>query len=207
VWHPSGTNASSGLNTRVRDGVKTVMGRLQKLRNAVSKDSELKELASSLATDAQSFITELLEFVTTQYEDLVETSTMSDSESWELVVDCVAHIFEELHNVRSELTDDGQYNEGMFLWTMLREWEIQERYREKQFKNDPALTGLMARIMMVHSGEKSVKTQLALLETPDESIESLGIKLKEYHKEQVAINNKVKALVDETPEGSKSKKG
>jgi uncharacterized protein YneF (UPF0154 family) len=132
---------------------------------------------------------------------------MSDSESWELVVDCVAHIFEELHNVRSEVTDAGQYNKGMFLWGMLRAWEIQERYQENQFKNDPALTVLMVRRMMVHSGEKSVKTQLALVETHDESIESLGIKLKEYHKEQVAINKKVKALVDEAPEGSKAKKG
>jgi uncharacterized protein YneF (UPF0154 family) len=191
VWHPRGTNASSGLRTRIRDGVKTVMGQLQKLRNAVPKDSELKELASSLATDAQSFITKLLEFVTTQYEDLVETSTMNDSESWELVVDCVAHIFEELRNVRSEVTDAEQYNKGMFLWGMLRAWEIQERYRENQFNNDPALTGLMVRRMMVHSGKKSVKTQLALVETRDESIESLGIKLKEYHKEQVAINKKI----------------
>jgi uncharacterized protein YneF (UPF0154 family) len=131
---------------------------------------------------------------------------MSDSESWELVIDCVAHIFEELHNVRSEVTDAGKYNEGMFLWGMIRAWEIPERYREMQFKNDPALTGLMARIMMVHSGEKSVKKQLALVETHDESIESLGIKLKEYHKEKVAINKKVKALVDEAPEGIKAKK-
>jgi hypothetical protein len=82
VWHPRGTKASSGLKTRNRDGVKTVMGRLQKLRNAVTKYSKLKELASSLATDAQIFTTELLEFVTTQYEDLVDTSTMSDYESW-----------------------------------------------------------------------------------------------------------------------------
>jgi hypothetical protein len=29
VWHPCGTKASSGLKTRVRDGVKTVMGRLK----------------------------------------------------------------------------------------------------------------------------------------------------------------------------------
>jgi hypothetical protein len=65
----------------------------------------------------------------------------------------------------------------------------------------------MVRRMMVHSGEKSVKMQLALVETHDESIESLGIKLKEYHKEQAAINKKFKALVDETPEGSKVKKG
>jgi uncharacterized protein YneF (UPF0154 family) len=132
---------------------------------------------------------------------------MSDSESWELVVDCVAHIFEELYNVQSEVTDAGQYNEGMFLWGMLRAWDIQERYQENQFKNNPALTGLLVRRMVVHSGEKSVKTQLALVETHDESIESLGIKLKEYHKEQVAINKKVKALVDEAPEGSKAKKG
>jgi uncharacterized protein YneF (UPF0154 family) len=118
-----------------------------------------------MANDAQSFITEILEFVTTQYVDLVETSTMSDSESWELVVDCVAHILEELHNVRSEVTDAGQYNEGMFLWGMLQAWEIQERYQENQFKNYPALTGLMVRRMMAHSGEKSVKMQLTLMET------------------------------------------
>jgi hypothetical protein len=183
------------------------MGRLQKLCNAVTKYSELKELASSLATDAHIFITELLEFVTTQYEDLVETSTLIDSESWELVVDCVAHIFEKLHNIRSEVTDSVQYNKDMFLWGMLRAWEIQERYRENQFKNDPTLTGLMVRRMVVHSGDTSVKTQLALVETHDESIESLGIKLKEYHNEQVSINKKVNALVDEDPKGSKAKKG
>jgi hypothetical protein len=39
VWHPRGTKASSGLKTRIRDGVKTVLSRLQKLRNAVTKDS------------------------------------------------------------------------------------------------------------------------------------------------------------------------
>jgi uncharacterized protein YneF (UPF0154 family) len=104
------------------------------------------------------------------------------------------------------VTDAGKYNEGMFLRAMLRAWEIQERYRENQFKNDPALTGLMARRMMVHSGEKSVKTQLSLGETHDISIESLGIKLKEYHNEQVSINKKAKALVDDAPEGSKAKK-
>jgi archaellum component FlaC len=60
VWHPRGTKASSGIKTRIRDGVKTVMG-----RNSVTKYYELKELASSMATDSQSFITELLECVTT----------------------------------------------------------------------------------------------------------------------------------------------
>jgi uncharacterized protein YneF (UPF0154 family) len=76
------------------------------------------------------------------------------------------------------VTDAGKYNEGVFLWGMLRAWDIQEPYRKNQFKNDPALTGLMVRGMVVHSGEKSVKMQLALVDTHDESIESLVIKLK-----------------------------
>ena len=61
-----------------------------------------------LAIDSQSFITNILKFITTKYEYIIETSIMSDSESWELVVDCVAHIFEELQNFQSEVTDAGQ---------------------------------------------------------------------------------------------------
>ena len=52
---------------------------------------------------------------------------------------------------------------------------------------------------MVQSGDKSLKMKLSLVDTHDESIESLGLKLKEYHKEQVASNNKVKALVYKAP--------
>ena len=48
---------------------------------------------------------------------------------------------------------------------------------------------------MVHSGEKSIKVKLALLDTHDGLVESLGLKLKEYHKEQVTFNNKVNALM------------
>ena len=86
-----------------------------------------------MAIDARSFITKILKFVHTQYEDLVDTSTMSDSDYWELVVDCVAHIFEEFHNVQSEVTCVWQYNGGMFLWVILCAWEIKERYRDNKF--------------------------------------------------------------------------
>ena len=75
------------------------MVRIQRLCNTVTKYYEPKYLASSLAIDAQSFITKILELVTTQYEYLVDTSTMGNSESWGLFVNCVDHIFEELHNV------------------------------------------------------------------------------------------------------------
>ena len=74
------------------------MGQIQKLRNTVTRDSKLKHVSSFLATDAQSYIAKLLEFVTTKYEDIVETSTTRNSDSWGLVV-------EELHNVQSEVTN------------------------------------------------------------------------------------------------------
>ena len=51
-----------------------------------------------------------------------------------MVVDCITHIFEELHNVQSELTNVGQYNEVMFLWGMFRVWEIQERIERISLK-------------------------------------------------------------------------
>ena len=58
------------------------MGLIQELHDTGTKDSDLKHISLFLATDAQSFIAKLLEFVTTQYEDIVETSTMSNSDSW-----------------------------------------------------------------------------------------------------------------------------
>ena len=94
VWHPRQTKASYGIKNQIRDGFKTVMGLIKKLHNTVTKYSELKDLSSSLATDAHSSIVKILEFVTIHYEDLVDNSTMRDSESWELVVDCVSQIFE-----------------------------------------------------------------------------------------------------------------
>ena len=51
--------------------------------------------------------------------------------------------------------------------------------------------------------EKVPKVKLALVGTHDESIEPLVLKLKEYHKEKIALNNKVEALVYKVPEGSK----
>ena len=59
---------------------------------------------------------------------------------------------------------------------------------------------------MVHSGESYLKVKLALVETHYESFESLGLKLKYYHKEQVSFNKRVKALVYDSPEGSKVKR-
>ena len=48
--------------------------------------------------------------------------------------------------------DAGQYNQGIYIWVFLKAWEIQERYRVNEFKNDPKLTSLIVLHNMIHDG-------------------------------------------------------
>jgi hypothetical protein len=124
-------------------------------------------------TDWQGSITELCEFVSSQYDEYVESSSFTAEEAWSLVIDCVSHIFEELHSARSVGMDAGQYSQGMYLWRFLEVWEIQERYRSNRFKIDPALTGFMVRRIMIHDGERTFKQQLTHLTTSGDNINAL----------------------------------
>jgi hypothetical protein len=116
-------------------------GRFKKLQNTITTDSELIEMAVYLSSDSASFITEMLEYITMQYEEYVETQTFKPKEALFTVFDSAALIFEVLHSVRSEVINTGQHNPGIFMWGFLKAWEIQECYGKNQFKDDPALTG------------------------------------------------------------------
>jgi hypothetical protein len=194
VWSPRGHEGSSGFRARIRGGVKTVAGRVKKLRATVTTDAALTDLLSVLLTDSQGFITELCEFVSSQYDEYVESSSFTAEEAWSLVIDCVAHIFEELHSARSVVMDAVQYNQCMHLWGFIKAWERQERYRANEFKNYPALTGLMVRRIMMHDGERTLKQQLTQLTTHGDKIDDLYTKIGDYHKEDLALQKKVKAL-------------
>jgi hypothetical protein len=122
VWHPRGSQGSTGLRYRIRQGTTTVTGRLEKLRNTITTDSELIEMTVYLSSDSAYFIMEMLEYITTQYEDYTETHTFKPKEALSTVLDSVALIFEELHSVRSEVINAGQHNPGMFMWGFLKAW-------------------------------------------------------------------------------------
>jgi hypothetical protein len=164
--------------------VKTVASQVKKLRATVTTDADFKDLSSVLLTDSQGFITELCEIVSSQCDEYVESSSFTAEEAWSLVIDCIAHIFEELHSARSAVMDAGQYNQGMFLWSFLKAWEIQEHYRANEFKNDPALTGAMVGCIMMHDGERTLKQQLTQLITH-------GIRAMIYTPSLVTITRKM----------------
>jgi hypothetical protein len=97
-----------------------VTGRFNKLRNTITTDSKLIEIAVYLSSDSASFIMEMLEYITPQYEEYIETQTFKPKEAMSTVLDSVALIFEELHSVRSEVIDAGQHKPGIFLWGFLK---------------------------------------------------------------------------------------
>jgi hypothetical protein len=88
----------------------------------------------------------------------------------------------------------------MFLLGFIKAWEIQERYRRNNFKDDPALTVRSVHRMLVHDGEQSLKEQLAMLTKHDDVLVNLQAKMTEQHKEAIAYQKKVKSLLDDSDE-------
>jgi hypothetical protein len=134
IWHPRGAQGSSGLRSRIREGTKTVTGRLKKLHSTLTTDPELNEMAVYLSTYSASFISEYLELFTSQYEEYVETSTFQPAQALNTFLELSALIFEELHSARAEVMDAGQHDPGMFLLGFIKAWEIQERYHRKKIQ-------------------------------------------------------------------------
>ena len=88
----------------------------------MNTDLELKDLSIYLATDCADFISEFLEFFTSQYEEYINTSTFPPEQALTTVLDLTALISEEFCGVRAEVMDVGQHFNGMILWGFMKAW-------------------------------------------------------------------------------------
>ena len=75
----------------------------------------------------------------------------------------------------------GQNIPGIFIWGFIKAWEIKERHRQNQFKDDPALTRRLVRRMLVRDWKQSFKAQLEQIDTYEEHIVYLQAKVTENH--------------------------
>ena len=98
--------------------------------------------------------------------------------------------------MRYAVIDDVQYNQGVYLLVFIKAWEIQERHRENELKNDPALTGMMVWHIMMHDVERTLKQQLTQLTKHGNKIDALYSRIGDYHNEDMALHKKVKEIVD-----------
>jgi uncharacterized protein YneF (UPF0154 family) len=129
-------------------------------RESITTDPDLTVLSAGLLTDSKLFLVELVRYVNDQNHELLKGSAYSAAQVWAMQLECLATIFKELAAVRASAESSGQQHAGYYVWAMLRAWEIQQRYRKNKFKDDPALTGIMVRRIVVQGGDGGFMAKL-----------------------------------------------
>jgi hypothetical protein len=101
----------------------------------------------------------------------------TSEEVWDMQLECLEQIFEELHQARVAVIDAARISQGIYLWGMLCAWQIQQRYVSNDFQDDPALTGIFVRWVLLHGQDVSLDDQLSKIMD--------GVKKLEEHDRQV----------------------
>lgn len=185
VWKRPGM--STGLGQQILDGVEKVERRLAEMRDEETVDQSVVRLSIYLAQDSARFCSAFVRFVDDQQDDLTKDTTFSSEQVWPMQVECILKIIEELSEARDAVVDAARHNEAYYLWGMLRAWQIQQRYMENHFKDDPALTGIMVRRILVQGQDTSVKAKLAKIDAFQHKIdENHRIVMGEVRKLQAA---------------------
>jgi hypothetical protein len=162
AWRPD--DEPSGVAMQIEEGVENVSACWADYRESITTNSELTVLTVGLITDSKLFLIELVRFVNDQNTELLKGSAYSTTQVWAMQLECLATIFKELAAARASAESSGQQHAGYYVWAMLRAWEIQQRYRKNKFKDDPALTGIMVRRIVIQGGDGGFMSKLKQLE-------------------------------------------
>ena len=184
VWKPRGR--TTGVSHQILDGVGKVTKRVIELRGLKTSDSEVILLSSGLCTDSATFCKELVQFINEQHEELTADSAYSADEIWAMQLECLQTIISELSEAREAVVDAARHERAFYLWGMLRSWQIQQRYLSNHFKNDPALTGILVRRILMHGGDTTLKSKLG-------KIDELTRKVDDHHRNFQAELKKLQA--------------
>jgi hypothetical protein len=180
VWDPAGRK--SGVSSRIRDGIKVATKRTEGLLLLTTDDIEAVKVASGLMSDSCTFITSLCTWIESSHRELTADTPYTSSEVWDMQLECLEQIFEELHQARVAVVDAARLSQGIYLWGMLKAWQIQQRYIRNDFQDDPALTGIFVRRVLLHGQDVSLDERLSKL--------SDGLKKAEDHNRQAASDTK-----------------
>jgi hypothetical protein len=184
VWKPIGS--VNGVSHQITSGVENVSRRVVELRKQFA-NSNILMLSQGICQDSSNFCRELVNFINDQQEELTSNTPYTAEQVWQMQLECLQKIIEELSDARSCYREAGQAARGNYIWGMLMAWKVQQRYRENHFKDDPALTGILVRRILMQGQDSSVKKQL-------QKVDANEIKIENYKREN---NSAVKAIKDE----------
>jgi hypothetical protein len=163
AWKPRG-ELTTGLSTQILDGVGQRNKQMRAFRQEHTYDLEVKELSQGLLFDSVQFCQELVGFINTQNDSLTHDTTYTAEQIWDMQLECIRTIFQELADARSEFMMPAQSVPAYYMWGMLKAWEIQQRYLRNHFKDDPALMGIFVRRVILQAGNDGFKDKFAKLD-------------------------------------------
>jgi hypothetical protein len=175
VWDPAGRK--SGVSSRIKEGIKVAAKRAEGLLSITTGDPEVVKVASGLLSDSTTFISSLCTWIEGAHRELTADTPYTSEEVWDMQLECLEQIFEELHQARVAVVDAARISQGVYLWGMLRAWQIQQRYVANDFQDDPALTGIFVRRVLLHGQDVSLDDRLSKITD--------GVKKLEEHDHQV----------------------
>lgn len=152
AWKPA-QSQSTGMAKRIKDGVAQVDNRITTMRAEIM-ENELIRVSNTLVTDSMVFCTRLCSFLEEQQVTYTEGTGYSAATVWDMQLECLQTILEELHNARIGVVDAARHRPGLLLWGMIQAWKVQKRYMSNNFADDPALTGILVRRLIMQGDDK-----------------------------------------------------
>ena len=130
---------------------------------------ELLNLARTMLMTTRSFVLDLTRFVDDFYNEMNLAASMSETEAWVLTRTLLAEILKEIRKARGTVEHSRVKEPLLTIWGALKAHTVMKRYVEKEFRDDPALAGILNRYLIKRKtdldGLDGLKTKLNLLTT------------------------------------------
>lgn len=134
----------------IKDGHKQIKA---VMRTDLSGDG--RELCSQITDDSKDFALALVTHISEFYENIRAISALPAAEVWEICLETLAHVLQDLVSVRNFYRNSGAMNPSLYGWGMLRAWEVQQRYLANNFTGDPSMNNvLLQRVLFKRSDPK-----------------------------------------------------
>jgi hypothetical protein len=131
----SGTGHSGAKNRILKSSTKNVKTIRRNMNRYFS--GEAKVVAEAMLTDSQSFLTELCNWVSRKYSELLARTESDEETVWSLVAHDIRVIFQLLYEVRGSgrNTEEPEH----FFWGTVRAHKVMQELREQNFSGHPML--------------------------------------------------------------------
>ena len=106
---------------------------------------EIRDLAKQMLDRTKEFVLDMCHFVEDFYAEMAASNAIPGEEAWSLTCSLLFEIFRDIRKARSVVKMVKETQPLFHIWGALRTHEVMERFTSNQFRDDPALTGILVR--------------------------------------------------------------